>query len=182
MYGTVISWLVSPPSATAKCCSSDWPNPLTSAPRRAICAVTFWNAVLPEELNPNVTSGSPLLGSVLSSGLVIWLPRSATLSLSTKNWASGLVIGVGCEKLAGTASITTQPRGMVTVCPSEAVTPLGRPESRSLALSSGPLSRQCSPATGTVPWSRAAVAHAALPGAPNIQYWVVMREFVELAQ
>jgi hypothetical protein len=35
--------------------------------------------------------------------------------------------------------------------------------------------------TGTVPASLAAVAQAALPGAPNIQYSGVMRELVSLA-
>ena len=100
MNGTVISWLS---SATAKCWLSVCPRPLTRSPRWAIFAVVFWNSFWPLEVNPNVTSGSPLLGSLLCWGFVISLPRSATLSLSTKNWALGSPIGVGLEKSAGIA-------------------------------------------------------------------------------
>ena len=58
--GTVISWLVMPPSATAKCWSSVWPPRLTLAPRWAIWPVTDWNREAPEPVKPNWTSGAPV--------------------------------------------------------------------------------------------------------------------------
>ena len=42
-------------------------------------------------------------------------------------------------------------------------------------MSSGPESRQWEPSSGVVPVALAAAVHAALPGAPNMKYWVVMR-------
>ena len=109
-----------------------------------------------------------MFGSVLCCGLVISLPRSATLSLSTKNWALGSPIGVGLEKFAGIAWSTTVPRGTTRIWPSDALTPAGSPDSRASLLSSGPFSRQCWPAAGTVLLALAAAAQAALPGAPNM--------------
>ena len=73
------------------------------------------------------------------------------------------------------------PRGTERICPSEALTPAGRPAFRSFRLSSGPDSRQCWPDATVVPWARAAAAQAALPGAPNIQYWEPTRELNGLA-
>ena len=140
MYGTVISWLS---SATAKCWRSVWPRPLTRSPRWAMFAVTAWNWLLPLPLKPNVTSGEPVFGSVLCWGFVISLPRSATSSLSTKNWALGSLIGVCLEKFAGIAWRTTVPRGTSRIWPSDALTPAGSPDTRASLLSSGPFRRQC---------------------------------------
>ena len=97
--------------------------------------------------------------------------------MSTKNWALGSPIGVGLEKFCGIACSTTVPRGTVKISPSEALTPAGSPDSRSDLSLSGPDSRQCWPEAGTVPLAFAAASQAALPGAPNIQYWGVIREF-----
>ncbi len=166
MYGTVISWLS---SATAKCWLSVWPRPLTRSPRWAMFAVTFWNSFLPLPLKPNETSGEPVVPSVLCWGFVMSLPRSATLSLSTKNWALGSPIGVGLEKFDGIAWSTTVPAGHgqdLAVGGADA-RPAAR-TSRSSLLSSGPVRRQCWPAAATVPLALAAAAQAALPGAPNM--------------
>ncbi len=170
--GTVISCVS---SATAKCWFCFWLNGLLSWPRCAMSPVTFWKAFLPLPVNPNDTSGWPPW-SELCCGLVIWLPNSATWSLSTKNWAVGADQVSGLVKLVGTAWSTTIPRGTVRIVPSFSVTPVGRPSSRSPRLSSGPASRQCCPGTAAVPLALAAAWQAALPGAPNMKYSGVDRE------
>src|SRR5690242_1263373 len=106
--GTVLSWVS---SATAKCWLSCGPKALTCCPRCAISPVTFWNAACPADVNPKETSGAPD-GSVDCCGLVMSVPNSATLSLSTKNWAVGSEGGLEfSEKFDDVACTTTVPCG-----------------------------------------------------------------------